>query len=119
MVTPRLTPVDFAGWPISYKEMNMYYNIAEDIMKVNKNYYLTADFLLDRLRQNGFPEADNKPVAVNIHSIQRGEIRTNPPDLLRFLCSQEPRNYVHLTLRSKPAPFRCTSKMDKSPALGL
>ncbi|MDQ8737839.1 GMC family oxidoreductase [Paenibacillus sp. LHD-38] len=79
MVSPRMTPVDLAGWPVSHKEMNMYYNIAEEIMNVNTSYYRTADFLLNRLRQNGFPEAGNKPVAINIRPTTLGEYRSTPP----------------------------------------
>ncbi|CAM4352794.1 GMC oxidoreductase [Paenibacillus alkaliterrae] len=79
MVSPRMTPVDIAEWPVSPIEMNMYYNIAEEIMKVNRSYYRTAEFLLNRLRQNGFPEAGNKPVAINIRPTTPGEYRSTPP----------------------------------------
>jgi choline dehydrogenase-like flavoprotein len=93
MVSPRLRPVDLSGWPISPKEMNMYYNIAEEIMKVNKTYYLTAEFLLKRLRQNGFPEAANKPVAIDVHPITSGVYQINPP---RFTSISLLANAAHL-----------------------
>jgi choline dehydrogenase-like flavoprotein len=78
MVTPRFSAVDLAEWPISLKEMNMYYNIAEELMRVNKTYYLTAEFLLSRLRKNGFPEAANKPVAIDVHPLTSGIYQINP-----------------------------------------
>lgn len=78
LVSPRMSPVDLASWPVSSKEMNMYYNIAEEIMNVNKSFYRTAEFLLNRLRQNGFPEAGNKPVAVNIRPTANGEFNSTP-----------------------------------------
>lgn len=78
MVSPRMSPVDLAGWPISQQEMNMYYNIAEELMNVNRSFYRTAEFLLDRLRQNGFPEAGNKPVAINIRPTANGEFNSTP-----------------------------------------
>jgi choline dehydrogenase-like flavoprotein len=78
MVTPRFRAIDLADWPISLKEMNMYYNMAEEIMKVNKIFYLSAGFLLNRLRQNGFPEAADKPVAINVLPNVRGEYLTTP-----------------------------------------
>ncbi len=78
MVSPRMSPVDLAGWPVTEKEMNMYYNIAEELMNVNRSFYRTAEFLLDRLRQNGFPEAANKPVAINIRPTANGEYNSTP-----------------------------------------
>lgn len=79
MVAPRIRPIDLEGWPVTLKEMNMYYNIAEELMRVNKSFYLSAGFLLNRLRQNGFPEAADKPVAIDIFANVRGEYWTTPP----------------------------------------
>lgn len=79
MVTPRMSPIDLADWPVSFTEMNMYYNIAEDVMKVNRSYYKTAEFLLDRLRRNGFPEAHTTPVAINVQPAAPGEYWSVPP----------------------------------------
>lgn len=79
LVTPRMSPVDLASWPVSPKEMNMYYNIAEEIMKVNTLYYRTSLLLQDRLRRNGFPETVSKPVAINIEPPTLGEYYGTPP----------------------------------------
>jgi choline dehydrogenase-like flavoprotein len=79
VVSPRMSPIDLAGWPISPKEMDMYYNIAEEIMKVNTSYYKTALFLQDRLRRNGFPETTSKPAAVNVEPPTFGAYHGTPP----------------------------------------
>lgn len=78
IVTPRMTPADISSWPVSLKEMNMYYNIAEEVMNVNRSFYRTAPFLLNRLRRSGFSEAITTPVAVDIQPTANGEFHATP-----------------------------------------
>lgn len=81
MESPRFPPFTFETWPISYRELVPYYNIAERIMKVNTNYALGStvqDILLDRSRAGGFPEATTVPLALDPQVTQFGQVHSNP-----------------------------------------
>ncbi|MBD2870274.1 GMC oxidoreductase [Paenibacillus arenilitoris] len=76
-VSPRLRRSDFTRWPISYEEMEPYYNIAETVMKISKAYSedsTITETLLERLWMNGYPEATNSPMAVNHNPTKYGEV---------------------------------------------
>lgn len=64
-VTPRFAPFVFDSWPITYKELESYYNIAEQVMGVGQNRTTLTDRMLNRLWENGFPEAQAVPAAVS------------------------------------------------------
>lgn len=79
-VTPRMHAADIAAWPVSIEEMSNYYNIAEEIMNVTHSYTegsSITQILLDRLRKNGFPDADTQPLAVDLQPTHLGEIHSN------------------------------------------
>ncbi|MGM0882064.1 MAG: GMC oxidoreductase [Bacillota bacterium] len=63
--TPRIPPFEFTNWPITYKEIEPYYNIAEQMMKVSRYSSPFSQLLLRRLWQNGYPESGLLPEAVD------------------------------------------------------
>jgi len=61
----RIPPFEFAkSWPISYAELEPYYQIAETILLVNKAKSPISDQLLERLRLDGYADATDVPEAV-------------------------------------------------------
>lgn len=79
-VTPRMHAADIAAWPVSIEEMSNYYTIAEEIMNVTHAYTegsSITQILLDRLRKNGFPDANTQPLAVDLQPTHLGEIHSN------------------------------------------
>jgi Choline dehydrogenase and related flavoproteins len=63
--TPRIPPFEFANWPITYKEIEPYYNLAEQAMQVNRYSSPYNQLLLGRLWQGGYPESSLLPEAVD------------------------------------------------------
>ncbi|HUC94200.1 MAG TPA: GMC oxidoreductase [Paenibacillus sp.] len=79
-LSPRMHASALAGWPVTPQEMELYYNIAERAMNVTQDYAKDSsitEILLDRLRNNGFPEAVYAPLAADLESTRYGEIRSN------------------------------------------
>lgn len=78
--TPRLHPCDMTGWPISYKEMIPYYNIAEEILSVSNGYTkdsrITSE-MLEILRGSGFPDVMKMPMAVDLSETKFGQVHSN------------------------------------------
>ena len=67
-------------WPVPRQEMERYYEIAERIMKVTRQYPDGAtlqDTVLDRLHQGGFPEAARLPLAIGVFQSELGAIRAD------------------------------------------
>lgn len=80
LMSPRLTAAQFEAWPIPYKEITSYYLIAEEIMNVNTGYAKGSSIqqtLLERLRSNGFPDAQALPLAVDLDATQLGVVHSN------------------------------------------
>jgi choline dehydrogenase-like flavoprotein len=79
LVSPRIQSHEMKDWPVSHEEMTRYYNIAEGVMNVtdaySKDSSLTRE-LLDRLWQNGFPEAEGSPMAIDVDPTKYGEIHS-------------------------------------------
>ncbi|MDQ8736413.1 GMC family oxidoreductase [Paenibacillus sp. LHD-38] len=76
----RMDPVDLAEWPVSIREMNYYYKIAERIMNVTRRVAAGSsvqEVMLQRLRENGFPEATDIPMAVDFTATQNGRINSS------------------------------------------
>ncbi|OMF36688.1 hypothetical protein BK133_08560 [Paenibacillus sp. FSL H8-0548] len=76
-VTPRLQRHEIANWPISPEELTAYYNIAESVMTVSNGYSKDSSMtesVLNRLWANGFTEAVNSPLAVNMNPTKYGKI---------------------------------------------
>jgi choline dehydrogenase-like flavoprotein len=79
-VSPRIHASEFLDWPISYREMELYYNIAERVMNVTKAYTSSnsmTQVLLNRLWANDFPEASDIPLAADLKSTSYGQIHSN------------------------------------------
>ncbi|MDQ1005282.1 choline dehydrogenase-like flavoprotein/sugar phosphate isomerase/epimerase [Neobacillus niacini] len=78
--SPRIPSYLISKWPVPIKEMKFYYNIAEQVMNVNKTFSqssLPTRIILKRLWANGFFNATGIPFAVDIKSTKYGEIRSN------------------------------------------
>ncbi|MFM9281577.1 GMC oxidoreductase [Paenibacillus jiagnxiensis] len=80
-ITPRVPDFDIAkNWPISPSDMIMYYNIAEELLSVTREYTrnsLMTQVLLERLRRNGFPHADDLPMAADLSPTLLGKVNSN------------------------------------------
>ncbi|MFP3123762.1 GMC family oxidoreductase [Ectobacillus funiculus] len=78
----RMPVSQIARWPVQIKEMDIYYSIAEKVMNVTQNLTREASLtqiLLNRLQKNGYPDAMDEPVAVNLEPVNRyGVINSNP-----------------------------------------
>jgi gluconate 5-dehydrogenase len=80
LMTPRLSPVQFESWPISYKDIVPYYQIAEEMMDVTTDYAKGSSIqqtLLQRLRARGLAEAQALPIAADLQASQFGIIHSN------------------------------------------
>ncbi|HEX2925869.1 MAG TPA: GMC oxidoreductase [Ruminiclostridium sp.] len=78
--TPRLNPCDMIDWPISYKEIIPYYNIAEEVMNISNTYTKDskiASTTLEILRKSGFPDAMQIPVAADLSQTKFGQVHSN------------------------------------------
>lgn len=79
-VCPRMHVSEIAEWPVTVKEMEFYYKIAEKVMDVTQNFTkgssITQTFL-DRLQRNGFPESTDEPIAVNLEPTKYGVVNSN------------------------------------------
>lgn len=78
--TPRLNPNDMYDWPISYKEIIPYYNIAEEIMNVTNGYTKDSRIsstMLEILRKSGFPDVTKIPVAADLSQTKFGQVHSN------------------------------------------
>ncbi|KRE45402.1 hypothetical protein ASG81_13275 [Paenibacillus sp. Soil522] len=79
LMSPRLTPAQFLSWPIPYKEITPYYLIAEQMMNVTTKYAEGSDIqevILNRLRSNGFPDAQALPSAIDLQVSQYGQFHS-------------------------------------------
>ncbi|GKU85165.1 GMC oxidoreductase [Niallia sp. NCCP-28] len=78
--SPRIPVFEMKKWPVTAKEMNFYYNIAEKIMNVTPFFAQGSSMqntMLERLKKNGFLEAIDLPMAVNLKGIQYGQINSD------------------------------------------
>ncbi|PAF11555.1 hypothetical protein CHH61_26675, partial [Shouchella clausii] len=61
----RMPVSEWSNYPIDRKELEFYYNIAEQMMLVTKTLYPLTQTFLSRLWEGGFPEATITPRAEN------------------------------------------------------
>lgn len=81
MSAPRFDASEIADWPVTEKEMDFYYRLAEQIMDVTNGYTKGSTFqeiLLKRLQENGFPEAVNVPAPIDLEPTRYGQIHSDP-----------------------------------------
>ncbi|XEC92696.1 GMC oxidoreductase [Paenibacillus tarimensis] len=79
-ITPRIPDFEIAKWPVSLEEMELYYNIAEQLMNVTTSYTKGSSFteiLLNRLRRHGYFNADDIPVAADLDQTKYGKLHSN------------------------------------------
>jgi len=79
-VSPRVPSFEIASWPVSIDEMELYYNIAEEIMNVTTSYTKDSSItkvLLKRLRENGYYNADEIPIAADLDQTRYGKLHSN------------------------------------------
>lgn len=79
-VSPRTPEFARREWPVSNEEMELYYNIAEEVMNVTTAYTKDSSItriLLERLRQNGYYNADDIPVATDLDQTRYGRLNSN------------------------------------------
>ncbi|MCA0758737.1 GMC family oxidoreductase N-terminal domain-containing protein [Paenibacillus sp. N4] len=79
-VSPRIPEYEIASWPVSIEEMELYYNIAEEVMTVTTSYTKDSSItqvLLKRLRENGYFNADDIPVATDLDQTRFGKLHSN------------------------------------------
>lgn len=73
--SPRFHPSDFLSWPISHRELNPYYHVAEQVMGVGlgftKGSYL-QHYLIQRLRAIGYTDARDFPLAIHFNVRKSG-----------------------------------------------
>lgn len=99
--SPRMDPIDVAEWPLTYQELEAYYHIAENVMNVTNQYTKGAQMtqvMLERLRRNGFPDADDMPLAADLQQTQLGQVHSNV-----FFSS-----FLFLAMAYNTAPFDLT-----------
>lgn len=70
----RLPISELISYPIDRKELEFYYNIAEQMMLVTKTTYPLAQSFLTRLWEGGFPEATITPRAENLEPAKYGPV---------------------------------------------
>ncbi len=79
-ITPRMPAHVIEKWPVTVPEMDIYYNIAEDIMSITRSYAKDSSItqaLLKRLWENGYYHADYIPVAADLDQTRYGKIHSN------------------------------------------
>lgn len=80
-ITPRMPDFEIARyWPVSVREMELYYNIAEEVMSVTNTYTKDSSMtqiLLKRLRENGYLNADDIPIAADLDQTRFGRLHSN------------------------------------------
>jgi choline dehydrogenase-like flavoprotein len=80
MVSLRLSPPELSGWPVTLKELDIYYNIAERAMNVNQQFAKGSslqEVFLTRLQENGFPGVIDAPIAANLQPTALGVIHSD------------------------------------------
>lgn len=79
-ISPRVPDFELANWPVPIQEMELYYNIAEEVMNVTNTYTKDSSItqiLLKRLRENGYLNADDIPVAADLDETRYGRLHSN------------------------------------------
>lgn len=77
---PRFEPSAFRAWPITYTELEPYYEIAEKVMNVTKFYADGSSMqkvLLERLLVGGYPEATAISIAADLEGTKYGQVHSN------------------------------------------
>lgn len=79
-ISPRVPDFELVNWPVPIREMELYYNIAEEVMNVTNTYTKDSSItqiLLKRLRENGYLNADEIPIAADLDQTRYGRIHSN------------------------------------------
>jgi hypothetical protein len=111
--SPRMSASEMSGWPVTAEEMEKYFNIAEEIMNVNRIHSKASamnEVMLNRLRENGFPEVIPAPAAVDLDPEKVVPSYGSFSSIL-FLALGLIRKPFDLAV--KPVPFKCLLKEGK------
>jgi choline dehydrogenase-like flavoprotein len=68
--SPRFHPLDFITWPITHRELNPYYKIAEQVMGVGRKFTKGSHlqhYVIERLRAIGYNDAMDFPLAIDFN----------------------------------------------------
>jgi choline dehydrogenase-like flavoprotein len=68
-ISPRMNFFELADWPVTFQEMESFYNIAERVMSVSQKYTegsSLTEILLNRLQRSGVKEATATPIAADL-----------------------------------------------------
>jgi len=79
--TPRPIQSDLNKWPVNPQALNVYYDMAEEVLNTTTNYARGSSLqyvMLNRLRARGIWEANNMPLAFDMEPSHKGEIHSNP-----------------------------------------
>ncbi|KAB2338228.1 GMC family oxidoreductase [Cytobacillus depressus] len=79
--TPRPIQSELNKWPIHRQELNVYYDMAERLLHVTRDYAKGSSMqntLLKRLHAGGILEAKDMPVAFDMTPSRQGEVHSNP-----------------------------------------
>ncbi|MDQ0972217.1 choline dehydrogenase-like flavoprotein [Neobacillus niacini] len=79
-ISPRMDSVEMATWPVSLKEMNDYYSIAEKAMNVSQSFFKGSpitETMIGRLHEAGFTDSTYIPMAADLQATYQGEIHSN------------------------------------------
>ncbi|MCA0756025.1 GMC family oxidoreductase N-terminal domain-containing protein [Paenibacillus sp. N4] len=80
LVSPRMYAGELAQFPLPLQEMNLYYNIAEEVMNVTTRSRFSpymnpfSQYFMSQLWEGGLPEATVGPVASNFEPDKYGSI---------------------------------------------
>ncbi|MBD1379388.1 GMC oxidoreductase [Metabacillus arenae] len=74
LASPRMYDSEWNNYPINRKELEFYYNIAEQMMLVSKTTYPLTYTFLERLWEGGFPETTVTPKALNLEPAKYGPV---------------------------------------------
>lgn len=78
-VSPRMR-ITAENWPVPLREMDFYYDIAEQVMSVSGSYTKESplnQIYLNRLWNQGFNHARNMPTATDMEPTKYGEMHSN------------------------------------------
>src|SRR3954467_10275256 len=78
--TPRPIEEELRKWPINYRELDVYYRMAERLLHVTTDWAKGSSLqerMLRRLHSAGILEAQDMPLALDLSPSRQGEVHSN------------------------------------------
>ncbi|MCA0757202.1 GMC family oxidoreductase N-terminal domain-containing protein [Paenibacillus sp. N4] len=117
--SPRMDDSVLLHFPVPAQEMARYYDIAEQTMSVNAMYARESqlqDILLHRLEKQGFPDAADLPMAVDLNRSDYGLVHSNVFfSSLHFLAMAMNRRQIDLAVNARAVRV----EVEKERAVGV